>query len=69
MTHLSPIEWFKSSYSSSSGGECLEVAHVSGGGVAVRDSKLDKDSPVLTFEPAAWDAFTTSVRAGRFDRP
>jgi hypothetical protein len=47
--------WFKSSYSTGSGGECVEVAvrpHV----VHVRDSK-DIVRPGLAVEAAAWDAF------------
>ncbi|MEU0540069.1 DUF397 domain-containing protein [Nocardia sp. NPDC005978] len=59
--------WFKSSYSSSSGGECVEAAHLDGI-VALRDSKLGAGSPVLVFEAGAWDVFTAAVRSGRFDR-
>lgn len=59
--------WFKSSYSRS-GGDCVEAAHLSGGRVAVRDSKLGEDSPAFVFEPEAWEAFTAAIQAGRFDR-
>ncbi|WP_405495259.1 DUF397 domain-containing protein [Nocardia sp. NBC_00511] len=64
---LSGAQWFKSSYSSSQG-ECVEAAHLSGGLVAVRDSKLAESSPVLVFTPGVWDAFAARVRAGEFDR-
>ncbi|MFH9723012.1 DUF397 domain-containing protein [Streptomyces sp. NPDC017254] len=51
--------WFKSSYSSEQGGNCIEVAtHVDA--VHVRDSK-DTDLPSLTLSPAAWDVFLTLV--------
>ncbi|MFD4531411.1 DUF397 domain-containing protein [Kitasatospora sp. NPDC058397] len=49
------LAWFKSTYSSNEGGECIEVAettHV----IHVRDSK-DKSGPQLAFEPATWRAF------------
>ncbi|MFD4657326.1 DUF397 domain-containing protein [Kitasatospora sp. NPDC058444] len=49
--------WFKSSYSSNEGGECVEVAETPGA-VRVRDSK-DKSGPQLAFEPTAWEAFVT----------
>ncbi|MCP9624437.1 DUF397 domain-containing protein [Nocardia otitidiscaviarum] len=58
--------WFKSSYSTS-GGECVEAAHLPGGSVGVRDSTLGEESPVLLFDGPAWDAFTSAVDAGRFD--
>ncbi|MEC3918844.1 DUF397 domain-containing protein [Nocardia sp. CDC160] len=64
---LSGARWFKSSYSTSSGGDCVEAAHLGGGQVAVRDSTLRDASPVLVFEPAAWDSFTAAARAGVFD--
>ncbi|MFD8696421.1 DUF397 domain-containing protein [Kitasatospora purpeofusca] len=51
----SELVWFKSSYSSNEGGECIEVADETSA-VLVRDSK-DKSGPRLTFSPAAWEAF------------
>ncbi|GAA3377827.1 DUF397 domain-containing protein [Streptomyces sannanensis] len=47
--------WFKSSYSSGAGGECLEVAACPGR-VHVRDSK-DTTRAALAVEPTAWTAF------------
>ncbi|WP_037772877.1 DUF397 domain-containing protein [Streptomyces sclerotialus] len=47
--------WFKSSYSSGEGGECVEMAQ-SAGKVRIRDSK-DKAGPVLSIAPAGWAAF------------
>jgi hypothetical protein len=47
--------WFKSSYSGSEGGECVEVAtHTET--IHVRDSK-DTTGPALAFTPEAWSAF------------
>ncbi|MFF8770821.1 DUF397 domain-containing protein [Kitasatospora sp. NPDC015120] len=51
----SELVWFKSSYSSNEGGNCVEVAETTST-VLVRDSK-DKSGPHLTFSPAAWEAF------------
>ncbi|MGP2437612.1 DUF397 domain-containing protein [Streptomyces sp. JW3] len=49
--------WFKSSYSTGSGGECIEVAATPGSGrVHVRDSK-DTAHAALTVQPTAWTAF------------
>jgi Domain of unknown function (DUF397) len=58
--------WHKSSYSGSNGGGCVEVADNLSGIVAVRDSK-DLDGPALTFTPADWRAFITSVKRGELD--
>ncbi len=63
---LSGAEWRKSSRSSSSGGNCVEVAGNLRGVIAIRDSK-DPDGPKLAFTPAEWDTFSAGVRAGHFD--
>ncbi|MEU0394509.1 DUF397 domain-containing protein [Streptomyces sp. NPDC006208] len=55
----SVLAWFKSSYSSGEGGECVEVAACSGV-VLIRDSK-DATVPMLTLQPQAWDAFVGFV--------
>ncbi|MER6363997.1 DUF397 domain-containing protein [Kitasatospora sp. NPDC001527] len=52
---MAELAWFKSSYSSNEGAQCVEVAETPGT-VHVRDSK-DKSGPQLAFEPAAWQAF------------
>ncbi|MHA5049915.1 DUF397 domain-containing protein [Streptomyces sp. SD15] len=49
------LAWFKSSYSTGSGGECVEVAACPGS-TYVRDSK-DKAGPVLSFTTGGWTAF------------
>jgi len=49
------LDWVKSSYSGTSGGNCVEVA-VSPSGVRVRDSK-DREGPSLAFDSQAWADF------------
>lgn len=58
--------WRTSSYTNGSGGQCVEVAELDGGGRAVRDSK-DPQGPALQFTSAEWTAFTAGVRDGEFD--
>jgi hypothetical protein len=53
----SELVWFKSSYSSTGSGDCVEVA-VCPGTVHVRDSK-DKQGPQLDVSPAAWVDFVS----------
>lgn len=55
------LKWFKSSYSSEEGGQCVEVA-ASPTTVHVRDSK-DPEGGALTFTTDAWTAFTESLKA------
>ncbi|SFF01360.1 protein of unknown function [Actinacidiphila alni] len=60
------VDWFKSTYSDNTGGDCVEGARLPGGGaMAVRDSK-DPQGPALVFPAAAWKAFTGAVRDGEF---
>jgi hypothetical protein len=54
--------WRKSTYSSSNGGDCTEVA-AAPGAVLVRDSK-DPGGPRLTFRPDTWRAFAGRVKTG-----
>jgi hypothetical protein len=63
---LSAAGWFKSSHSST-GGDCVEVAHLDEDLVGVRDSK-NPGGPALVFTPREWDAFTVGVCGGGFDR-
>ncbi|MGW3263973.1 DUF397 domain-containing protein [Streptomyces sp. NPDC001056] len=48
--------WFKSSYSSGEGGECVEVAAHPATAVMVRDSKRPAEAR-LSFGPEAWAGF------------
>jgi hypothetical protein len=47
--------WFKSSYSTGDGGECVEVA-ATPAGVLIRDSK-QLAGPVLAVGPEVWAGF------------
>ncbi|WP_406407693.1 DUF397 domain-containing protein [Streptomyces sp. NBC_01643] len=49
------LVWLKSSYSGAEGGQCVEVANVSGA-VHIRDSKVAA-GPVLTVSPHVWAGF------------
>jgi hypothetical protein len=64
---LSGARWFKSSHSGGKD-DCLEVAHLEGGMVGVRDSK-DPAGAALVFTPGAWDTFTVDVLNGKYDQP
>lgn len=57
MTHA--LAWFKSSYSGSEGGNCVEVA-AHPAAVHVRDSKVT-GGPVLTVAPGAWASFVSAA--------
>lgn len=59
------LTWLKSPYSGSEGGQCVEVATLANGDLAVRDSK-DKTGPMLRFADDEWRAFTDRVKAGEF---
>ncbi|MFK0151436.1 DUF397 domain-containing protein [Streptomyces sp. NPDC090499] len=54
---MTALKWFKSSYSSNEGPDCVEVAITPAATtVHVRDSK-DKDRAGLTFADASWTDF------------
>ncbi|MEV7967634.1 DUF397 domain-containing protein [Sphaerisporangium sp. NPDC088356] len=61
---LRDAAWFKSSYSGSSGGDCVEVAALPGARVGVRDSK-DPAGPALIFTGCEWDLFRRGLGDGR----
>jgi hypothetical protein len=61
------LEWWKSSFSGSNG-NCVEVALLDDGGVALRDSKDGGTGPVLRYTAAEWRAFVAGVEAGEFTR-
>jgi uncharacterized protein DUF397 len=52
--------WRKSTYSSSNGGNCIEVGQA--GRVLVRDTKQAGTGPVLRFSPDAWRRFADKVK-------
>ncbi|MDX3537439.1 DUF397 domain-containing protein [Streptomyces sp. MB09-01] len=57
------LAWFKSSYSSGEGGQCVEVAACPAT-IHVRDSKVTA-GPRLSVAPASWTAFLDGVTAAR----
>lgn len=58
------LDWRKSSFSKQKG-NCVELAPLPTGGVAVRDSK-DPHGPALRFTQAEWAAFIAGMAAGEF---
>jgi len=54
--------WRKSSYTTSNGGNCVEVADRESR-VLVRDTK-NRTGPMLRFAPEAWRRFAELVKAG-----
>ncbi|MCC3651721.1 DUF397 domain-containing protein [Streptomyces sp. S07_1.15] len=62
---MSHLRWSKSSYSSSSSNECIEVAGTPRRLVHLRES--DEPDTVLTVLPGIWSAFTRAVKAGEYD--
>ncbi|HEX4830112.1 MAG TPA: DUF397 domain-containing protein [Trebonia sp.] len=63
---LTNLLWFKSS--ASAVGNCVEVAHLPGGGVAVRDTK-DRAKAAHVYTRGEWEAFLVGAKNGEFDLP
>ncbi|MGX1560562.1 DUF397 domain-containing protein [Streptomyces sp. NPDC055506] len=58
---LTSATWRKSSYSGSTGGDCVEVADLGLHGVGVRDSK-NPEVGVLTVSPEAYSVFVAASK-------
>jgi hypothetical protein len=65
LAELTGARWVKSSYSGPTGGNCVEVAFLAGGRVAVRNSR-HPSGPALVFPAGGWDAFISGARVGQF---
>lgn len=63
---LPHLNWVKSSRSGSGGGNCVEVADLTDGSRAVRDSKHPTGSALIVTS-GQWAAFTTGIHNGEFD--
>ena len=61
MAGNSTLSWRKSSYSGSSGGQCVEAA--ASGRVLVRDSK-NPDRGRLAFSVRTWREFAARIKSG-----
>jgi Domain of unknown function (DUF397) len=57
---LSRAAWRKSTHSNN-GGNCVEVARLTPGAIAVRDT-VDPDGPKLAFTTRQWTAFIAAVK-------
>jgi hypothetical protein len=64
-TLTSGVRWRKSSASNPTG-NCVELAELTGGAIAVRNSR-HPSGPVLVYSRAEIAAFLTGIRAGEFD--
>ncbi|WP_431929722.1 DUF397 domain-containing protein [Nonomuraea jabiensis] len=53
--------------SGGNGGDCVEVAPLSGGRVAMRDSEDKGEGPALVFAGSEWAAFKDGMSKGEFD--
>lgn len=62
---LPSVTWLKSRRSNPSG-NCIELAELPGGEIAVRNSR-DPDGPALVYTSAEIAAFILGVRDGDFD--
>jgi hypothetical protein len=62
---LTDARWVKSRYSGPTGGNCVEVASLAGGFVAVRNSRHPAGAS-LAFSAPEWDAFVDGLKDGGF---
>lgn len=62
---LGPVEWRKSTVSNPNG-NCVELAALPDGSVAVRNSR-QPEGPALVYTRAEVSAFLAGVRKGEFD--
>ncbi|MEV5413386.1 DUF397 domain-containing protein [Thermopolyspora sp. NPDC052614] len=60
-----PLTWRKSSHSTGTNENCVEVSSLSRGMLAMRDSK-NPDGTALTFTSKEWAAFIISIKSTRY---
>lgn len=61
------LSWFTATASGATN-SCVEVAHLPGGGVAVRDTK-DRTRPPFLYTAREWACFLDGAKNGEFDPP
>lgn len=62
---LTGVRWLKSAHSNATG-ECVELAHLPSGEVAVRNSRFPS-GPALIYTPGELAAFIAGAKDGEFD--
>lgn len=65
-TELANAKWRKATASGANGGDCLEVAPLSGGRVAIRDTESPDQAPFVV-RGSVWAAFIDGAKKGEFD--
>ena len=65
---LTGATWIRSRRSGPTGGNCVEVAFLADGQIAVRNSRHPQ-GPALIFTRSEWDAFLGGATDGEFGRP
>jgi len=65
---LTGATWIRSRRSGPTGGNCVEVAFLSDGQIAMRNSR-HPEGPALIFTRSEWDAFLGGAKDGEFGRP
>jgi hypothetical protein len=63
---LPAVTWRKSRRSGPQGGNCVEIARLPNGQVAIRNSRHPA-GPALLFTRAEWTAFLAGAKDGAFD--
>jgi hypothetical protein len=65
---LTDVTWIRSRHSGPTGGNCVEVAFLADGQIAMRHSRHPQ-GPALIFTRSEWDAFLAGAKDGEFGRP
>ena len=65
---LTDATWIRSRHSGPTGGNCVEVAFLADGQIAIRNSRHPQ-GPALIFTRSEWDAFLCGAEDGEFGRP
>jgi Domain of unknown function (DUF397) len=65
---LTGATWIRSRRSGPTGGNCVEVAFLVGGQIAMRNSRHPQ-GPALIFTRSEWDAFLGGAKDDEFGRP